>query len=139
MGGMLKFGGNFKDELDAGKRVNQLCQEIGIPLQNPEISTMPNHQYQEREKFASQYKGLDWHKQRKIWRVRVWSKEGKSKFGGHYKDELDAAKRVNQFCEELGIPPYNLGISAIPNQKYEKKEKISQYKGVTWHKKSGKW
>ena len=36
----------FKDELDAAKRVNQLCEEQGIPLQNPEISAIPNEQYQ---------------------------------------------------------------------------------------------
>jgi hypothetical protein len=36
----------FKDELDAAKRVNQLCEELGIPLQNPTISAIPNQQYQ---------------------------------------------------------------------------------------------
>ena len=41
-----KFGGTFKDELDAAKRVNQLCEELGIPLKNPTISTIPNQQYQ---------------------------------------------------------------------------------------------
>merc|ERR1712034_192863 len=29
-----------------GKRVNQLCEELGIPPQNPEISAIPNQQYQ---------------------------------------------------------------------------------------------
>ena len=36
----------FKDELDAAKRANQLCEELKIPLQNPEISAIPNQQYQ---------------------------------------------------------------------------------------------
>ena len=44
--GKVKWGGNFEDELDAGKRVNQLCEEFEIPLQNPEISSMPNQQFQ---------------------------------------------------------------------------------------------
>ena len=41
----------FKDELDAGKRVNQLCKELEIPLKNPEISGIPNQQYQVTKKF----------------------------------------------------------------------------------------
>ena len=35
------------------------------------------------------------------------SKDGKSKFGGRFKDESDAAKRAHQICEELGIPSQN--------------------------------
>jgi len=38
-----KCGGYFYDELDAGKKVNQLCEELGLPLQNPGIE-MPNLQ-----------------------------------------------------------------------------------------------
>ena len=37
-----KYGGYFNDELNAAKRVNQLCKESGIPLQNPKISAKPN-------------------------------------------------------------------------------------------------
>jgi len=33
--GKRKYGGYFNDELDAVKRVNQLCEEIRIPIQNP--------------------------------------------------------------------------------------------------------
>ena len=39
-----RYGGLFNDELDAAKRINQLCKEIGIPLKNPEISSKPNVQ-----------------------------------------------------------------------------------------------
>ena len=39
-----KYGGMFKD--DAGKRVNQLCEELCIPPHNSEISATPNQQYQ---------------------------------------------------------------------------------------------
>merc|ERR1712034_33130 len=128
-----KYGGMFKDELDAAKRVNQLCQELRIPLQNPAISAMPNEQYQKKEK-PSQYKGVYFHKQSGKWRVQLSLIEGKSKFGGYFKDELDAAKRVNQLCNELGIPPYTSEINAIPNQK---KAKTSKFKGVSWI--NGKW
>ena len=47
-----KFGGLFKNELDAAKRVNQLCEEFGIPAQNPEINATPNQQYQVTKKFV---------------------------------------------------------------------------------------
>jgi hypothetical protein len=41
-----KYGGYFEDELDAAKRVNELCAEFGIPFLNPEIGAIPNQQYQ---------------------------------------------------------------------------------------------
>jgi len=44
-GGTRKYGGQFNDELDAAKKVNQLCEELTIPLKNPEISAMSNKQY----------------------------------------------------------------------------------------------
>ena len=45
-GGQKKYGGVFKDELDAAKRVNQLCEEMGIAAQNAPINVIPNQQYQ---------------------------------------------------------------------------------------------
>jgi hypothetical protein len=45
-----KSGGRFNDELDAAKRVNQLCEGFGIPQQNPEISATPNEPYQVTKK-----------------------------------------------------------------------------------------
>ena len=42
----------------------------------------------------------------------------KTKNGGFFKDELAAAKRVNQLCAELGILAKNPTISALPNQQY---------------------
>merc|ERR1712034_81649 len=133
-----KYGGRFKDELEAAKGVNQLCEELGIPLKNPEISAIPNQQYQKKEK-TSQYKGVTWHKKMNKWYAQVFLKRGQQKCGGYFKDELDAAKGVNQLCEELEIPLLNPEISMMPNQQYGKKEKTSQYKGVFWHRKRGKW
>merc|ERR1712034_266933 len=118
VGGKKKYGGMFKDELDAAKKVNQLCEEEGIPPQNPAISALPNQQYQEKGK-TSQYKGVTWHKQRKKWYVLIYPKGQKRICGGMFKHELDAAKRVNQLCEELSIPLKNPGIVTIPNQKYQ--------------------
>ena len=42
--GKLNYCGTFNDELDAAKRVNQLCKEHDISLKNPEIGTIPNQQ-----------------------------------------------------------------------------------------------
>ena len=69
---------------------------------------------EEREK-TSQYKGVCWHKEKRKWRARIYPKGQKQNFGGYFKDELDAAKRVNQLCEELEIPLQNPEINAVPN------------------------
>merc|ERR1712034_264991 len=118
--GKKKYGGTFKDELDAAKKVNQLCEELGIPPRNPTITAIPKQQYQKKEK-SSQYNGVYWHKQARKWYVKITTKGQKPKYaGGMFKDESDAAKRVNQLCEELGIPLRNPTISAIPNQESPK-------------------
>jgi len=131
-----KFGGGFNDEMDAGKRVNQLCDELGITVKNPEISGKPNHQAKEK---SSQYKGVHWNKIRRKWQAQLRSKYKKTNYGGHFNDELDAAKRVNQLCEESGIPLKNPGISSIPTETKQSTKKSSQYTGVFWNKKIGKW
>jgi len=92
--GQKKTGGYFYDELDAAKRANQLCEELEIPLLNPAISTKPSQQYQAKQKtYLKKQPTMYGH------------------FGGTCKDELDAAKKVNQLCEEFGIPQYNPTIS----------------------------
>jgi len=133
-----KYCGGFDNELDAAKKVNELCQTFGIPLQNPGAVEMQLQVSPKNEKL-SQYKGVTWHKHRNKWNVQLRVKGEKQKHGGSFKDELDAATRVNQLCEKLGIPLQNPEISAIPNQQYQAKEKTSQYKGVYWHKKRKKW
>merc|ERR1712034_135837 len=133
-----KYGGMFKDELDAAKRANQLCEELGIPLQNPAISATPDEQCKKKGKI-SQYNGVTWHKNHGKWYVQLRAKGEKTKCGGYFNDELDAAKRVNQLCEEFGISLQNPAISAIPNKQHSRKEKKSQYKGVGWHKRIRRW
>merc|ERR1712034_230263 len=118
-----KYGGIFKDELDAAKGVNQLCEELGIPLKNPEVSAIPNQPYQIKE-MKSRYKGVSWHKKTRKWRVQLSIKGEKQKAGGYFHDELEAGKKVNQLCEEFGIPLRNPEISTIPNQQYQKNCKI---------------
>jgi hypothetical protein len=67
----------------------------------------------------SNYKGVSWHEQAGKWCVLISLKKQKQKYGGLFKDELDAAKRVNQICVEMGIPSKNPEISAVPNQDYQ--------------------
>ena len=71
---------------------------------------------QKKEK-TSQYKGVRWETKTGKWKVHFVVK-GEYKFGGLFDDELDAAKKVNQLCEEFGIPHKNPGINAIPNQQW---------------------
>jgi len=134
IGKKYKDGGTYENELDAAKKVNQMCDKLQIKRNNPEVDASPYPN--EREK-TSQYKGVTWRKQREKWCVQLSLKGGKTKFGGHFKDELDAAKRVNQLCEQLGIPLQNLEVNATANQQHQ--QKTSKYKGVTWNKQCKKW
>ena len=70
----------------------------------------------EKKEKTSQYKGVSWNKQIGKWYVQLWRV---SNSGAYFKNELDAAKRVNQLCEELGIPLRNPDISVVPNQQYQ--------------------
>jgi hypothetical protein len=79
----------------------------------------------EPKEKTSQYKGVCWHKQSHKWYARLHLKGQPEKYGGIFDDEMDAAKRVNQFCEEFGIPVKNPGISGIPNQSYQVTEKFA--------------
>jgi len=135
--GKQKYGGSFNNELDAAKRVNQLCEEMEIFPQNPGISEILTQQYTAREK-TSQYKSVYWNHQNAIWHVKLSLGGRKQKHGGCFKREVDAAKRVNQLCEEMKIPLQNPGIEGIPNQQSQRKSS-SKYKGVCLDKKSGKW
>mgnify|MGYP006202296147 CR=1 FL=1 len=68
---------------------------------------------------SSQYKGVTWNKKCGKWLAQLCLQtQGKQKYGGIFKNELDAAKRVNQLCEEMEIFPQNPGISEILTQQY---------------------
>jgi hypothetical protein len=73
------------------------------------------HTCEKKEKI-SQYEGVSWHSQRYKWYARLRLKYQIPKYGGCFNSELDAARRVNQMCEEMKIPLRNSGISAIPTQ-----------------------
>ena len=70
----------------------------------------------EKKEKTSQYKGVNWYKHRKKWCARLHIKGEEPKYGGTFTDEVDAAKRVNQLCEEFGIPLKNPSIVEMPTQ-----------------------
>jgi len=121
----------FDNELDAVKTRNRVYKRMVILSQNPKIQ---NQQVKEK---TSQYKGVHWHKKTKKWYVQLHFKDGGTKSGGYFNDEQDAAKKVNQLCNEFEISEKNPGISGIPNQQV--KQKTSQYIGVYWNKQNNKW
>jgi hypothetical protein len=73
----------------------------------------------EAKEKTSQYKGVTYHKKTGKWQTLVSLKGQQQKYGGRFNDELDAAKRVNEICEDLGIPPQNPKIFAIQNQQFQ--------------------
>merc|ERR1712034_70927 len=95
--------------------------EMEIPYKNPGISATPNQKWQTKQK-TSQYIGVHWDKRSNNWRVQLNLKGEKKKHGGFFKDERNAAKRVNQLCEEFGIPYKNHEIRTIKNQHVPNKD-----------------
>ena len=68
--------------------------------------------YNELNHSTSKYIGVTWHTAAKKWRACVCIKKKKLE-GGKYKNELDAAKRVNQMCDELGIERKNPKVNGL--------------------------
>merc|ERR1712034_305591 len=91
---------------------------IDIPLNNYHGRLPYNDKYAVEGK-KSQYEGVYWHKENKKWVVKIYLKGQAQQHGGTFNDELDAAKKVNQLCIELGISEKNPGINGIPNQQYQ--------------------
>merc|ERR1711925_41050 len=110
------MGGFFDKEEHAAIKINLLCEQFGIKRRNPTINM---DDIQKKKEKTSKYKGVYSHKQNGKWRVQLSIKGQKAKYGGIFKNELEAAKKANQLCEELGIPIYNPEISAIPSQQYQ--------------------
>jgi hypothetical protein len=69
--------------------------------------------YEEKEK-TSEYKGVHWDTRFGAWKTQLHLPNKRQKFGGYFKNEYDAAKRVNQLCEEFGYAVKN-PIREIPN------------------------
>ena len=70
----------------------------------------------ETKQQTSLYKGVCWNKETGKWRAYLSFKRQIQKYGGCYSNEMDAAKRVNQLCQEMKIPLRNSGITGMPNE-----------------------
>ena len=62
------------------------------------------------------YEGLSWNKNRRKWYVVLYLKGKLPKFGGSFNHELDAAKKVNDLCQENGLAIKNPGINKTLNK-----------------------
>jgi len=120
------FGGLHDNEQHAAMSVNLLCDKFSRDRKNPMIDIRLNKIQKTTEK-KSQYKGVYWHKPTGKWCALIKPKGQKLKNGGKFYTEVNAAKKANQLCEELGIPHKNPDIGAIPtiNEKLQAKEKLA--------------
>jgi len=116
-------------------------------------------------KFSTSiYTGVSWNRDCKKWQVKL-SHNGKQYNGGYFDNEEHAAMTINLLCDEYGIQRKNLTIDIEPDviQKSLQRTKStiahndediliqdecenrfmhfksSQYIGVTWNEKNGKW
>jgi hypothetical protein len=67
---------------------------------------------------TSKYYGISWNEQRNLWQVE-FDINGK-KTRAFFEDEFDAVRKLNKFCEQMGMPPQNPGIAETPNQQVSK-------------------
>jgi len=130
-----KCGAQYDNELDAAKRVNQICDELKIERKNPDVDAMPIRKI---KCPSSKYKGVTWNKNDKKWYAYLYLGSKKYIRGTWYDTELDAAKRVNQLCDEWQIKRKNPDVDAMPIRK-TKTSTVSQYRGVIWAQKDRRW
>lgn len=126
----------FDNKFDAAKKSNQIHHEMGIPPPIPQIYESPT---QKKNKKTSEFEGVNWHKKTGKWYVQLAIyPEQKPKYGGMFKDEVDAAKRVNQLCAELRFPLKNpdnkimIFILQQVTQKFKKQTADEKHKSLLW-------
>jgi len=114
---LFKHNDELKEDV-----IRETEQKFGILDLNSQSQQIYEFLYLEKKKEekrkeqTSKYKGVYWHKVLATWIVYPYLKDG-HKYGGLFKDQLDAGKRVNQMCEEAGISPKNPEISRMTNPK----------------------
>jgi len=116
LNGELNYGGRFGDELNAAKRVNQLSEELSIPLQNPGINSIPTKEVQNK---TSIYTGVSWKKNQRKWQSTLRYNK-KYCYGGTFDHEEDAAMKINLLCDEYGIKRKNPTINIALDESQQK-------------------
>jgi hypothetical protein len=98
--GKQTYIGLYQNETTAAMAVNQKCQELGIPLRNPNAVLYPNL---DNNSQLSKYRHVFWDDNMKLWGAKFEFK-GMTQNIGRFKTEVEAAIAVNRKCEEYGIP-----------------------------------
>ena len=82
----------------------------------------------EATKSTSKYEGVSWYEIKKLWQAD-FSFNGKTS-KSFFENELDAAREINQLCENMGIPSKNFELLEIPNKQVTS---IIIIKSITLH------
>lgn len=94
--------GTFHDDYKAACAVNHKCEELGIPFKNQDIPSLGLP----AKHAMSKYIGVEWEKDKKKWKA-VLRHDQEYDVIGLFKEEIFAAKAVNEKCKELCIPVKN--------------------------------
>jgi len=111
LGDSFKQGGTYNNQLDAAKRVNQMCDEFKIKRKNPDVNASPNPDIKNE---TSEYRGVSWNVQYRKWTTVVCVNRNRY-HGGYFDEEIEAAQKVNQLCDELGTQQRNPELNTIVN------------------------
>ena len=60
-----------------------------------------------QRKSTSIYKGVSWVEQRQKWKASIHLPGNKFEYGGLFDDELKAAQKVNEMCDQFQIEKKN--------------------------------
>ena len=77
---------------------------------------------------TSNYVGVSWNEKRELWQAKFYFNGKTSK--SYFENELDAAREINQLCENMGIPSKNFELLEIPNKQVTS---IIIIKSITLH------
>lgn len=121
--GKQKYGGLFNNELDAAKRVNQLCAEAGIPPKNPGINAIQNQELQIENTSTCTYIPWQLPKNGRHGRYKI------KKYNGRlFDNEKHVAMSVNLNCDECNIERKNSMIDVSINiKKRNRKTNVPDY------------
>ena len=67
-----------------------------------------------KRKLTSQYSGVCWEKDRNRWIADIVFKKQHKR--SYYANELEAPRRKNQWCDEIGIKRKNPDVDSTPNK-----------------------
>jgi hypothetical protein len=134
--------GSFNSEEEAAIAVNEKCQEMNMPLKNPDVKMPATTQ----GKQTSQYSGVSWDKREQKWLARFTYK-GKPHFVGYFHNEIEAARAINGRCQYLNIPLKNKNVPPVSPPSVAGYKQVatfvsgkpSKFKNVYWEQESKTW